>query len=308
MQWSLVRLLLREARGDDTLLIFLSIYRATIFSRRIARILGAVPGRGPIHVFHAELAALGRPRRRNPLLRLFDLAAAFHHVAAMGDRVVLLERSIREAFLREFPGFRDLALLWPHPVPGVGVAARHRSPDVVSFGFLGFAAESKGFDRFQGVAAAVRDELGSRVSFRAIGHTEYDAVRIEPHQALDIQPRRAPWPRDEFLAAAGDLDFVCLFYDADYYRFVASGVLLDAVALGKPVVAPRIRLVEALAEEFGEIGMLYEPDSGPTTAVREAIAIAGTPRYRHMVANLKRLAQARGVRSLAERIARDLAA
>ncbi len=307
VDWSLVGLLRREARGADTVLILLSTYRVTMFSSLLARLPGGGPGRGVIHLVHAELAGLWKPRRRNPAARLVGLASAFRLAQAAGDRVVVLETGIREEFLRKCPGFGERALLWPHPVPPVGTAPAREPGGAVAIGFLGWVAATKGFGRFLKAAAEVKAERGDGVSFRAIGHGDVDEEDTGKLHVLDIRPHGQPWQRDAFLAAARALDFICLFYDPAHYRYVASGVLLDAVALGTPVIAPRLRLVEAIAEAHGEIGLFYGSDAELAAAVREAADIAGTARYRRMVANLRRAAESRSTRALADHIARDLA-
>lgn len=307
LDWKLVRLLVREACRDGTIVLFLSSNRCTIFSLALARLIGGARGRHAVHVFHAELSTLWWPRRRNPFKSALDLFTAFRVIAWAQDNIVVLEPGIREEFVRKYPDSASLALLWPHPVSPVLVEAPTMEEGVARIGFLGWTSIEKGFGRFLAVAGEVREVYGPRVSFRAIGHHEAGQLDDEAVGVLDERPRSKRWPRDEFLRAAMSLDFICLFYDERYYRYVASGILLDAIALTKPIIAPRIRLIEAIAEEHGEIGLTYGGGDDLAEVVKEAIEVVGTPRYRRMVENMKSAAEARSTRALAACIARDLA-
>ncbi len=72
---------------------------------------------------------------------------------------------------------------------------------------------------------------------------------------LSEMPGTERMSRDEYINRLKNLHFVCLFYDK-YYEFSASGVLMDSIAWGKPIVATRLPIFENLENLYGDIGYL----------------------------------------------------
>jgi len=67
-------------------------------------------------------------------------------------------------------------------------------------------------------------------------------------------------PRSEYLTKIRNLHYVCLPYQGNYYRYSASGVLLDAVAANKPIIATRMPIIEELFKKAGDIGYICKDE------------------------------------------------
>jgi len=222
---------------------------------------------------------------------------------------VVLEAGIEAEFAARFPDLAGAVRLWPHPLPlplpSATVAATagpiRGTGNRPRIGFLGWTGGDKGFGAF---LAAARDFAGT-AEFHAIGHGG-PVDGAAGLGGLATAPRADFWPRAEYVRRAAALDFVCMFYDARAYRFVASGVLMDALALGIPVIAPDIPLLARIAAQHGEIGLLYDGPSSRGAALAAAIALVGTPRHAAMKRNIAAAAAARGTDRLARTIAADL--
>lgn len=76
-------------------------------------------------------------------------------------------------------------------------------------------------------------------------------------------------PRPLFVERARRLTYGAFFFDGEHYSLTASGVLLDCIALGIPLLGCRHPLFTALEEEVGEIGHFCQP--GEETAMVEQV-------------------------------------
>ncbi len=56
------------------------------------------------------------------------------------------------------------------------------------------------------------------------------------------------------------LHFIVLPHEAGPYTLTASGVLLDAIAWGKPVICRKIPIFESMFKKHGDIGYLFSDD------------------------------------------------
>jgi glycosyltransferase involved in cell wall biosynthesis len=305
---ALLRRLWASPAGAGDRVVVPTATRGSFFALALATRLGRVARGTAFAVGHSLLADLWEKPRRNPLLRRVDLTHALRAFLAAGHRLVVLEAGIEMEFAARFPDLAHAVRLWPHPLPPA-IPAMPAGPipgagNRPRIGFLGWTGGDKGFGAF---LAAARDFAGA-AEFHAIGHGapgDGDPGRAGLG-ALATAPRAGFWPRAEYARHAAALDYVCMFYDARAYRFVASGVLMDALAFGIPVIAPDIPLLARIAAQHGEIGLLYDGAKGRDAAVAAAIALAGTWRHAAMKRNIAAAAAARGPDRLARTIAADL--
>jgi hypothetical protein len=70
------------------------------------------------------------------------------------------------------------------------------------------------------------------------------------------------------------------------WRHTASGVLLDAIAWEKPVIARKIPIFEAMFEKHGELGYLFNDDTELKAIVERIVQAAEKSRYSCQVQNL----------------------
>ena len=167
------------------------------------------------------------------------------------------------------------------------------------FGFLGLALKSKGFALFVGVANAVASKFERRVEFHAIGCNPEDAAPVKGIEYLATKPALTQIPRADFIEGLSQLHFVILPHEAASYTLTASGVLLDAIAFEKPVIARKIPIFEKLFERHGDIGYLFDSDAELRGIIEHILEAADKPRYCRQVENLRALRKLRTPEALA---------
>jgi hypothetical protein len=72
-----------------------------------------------------------------------------------------------------------------------------------------------------------------------------------------------------------------------FATLTASGVLLDAIAWEKPVIARKIPIFEAVFEWHGDIGYLFSDDADLRGLVEEILQAVDKSRYHRQVLNLQ---------------------
>ena len=114
---------------------------------------------------------------------------------------------------------------------------------------------------------------------------------------LSEMPGTERMTRSEYVRRVNNLHFVCMFFDWAY-EFVASGVLLDSIAFGKPVIATQLTTFKNLAERYGDIGYLCRPDEIIET-ISSIIQQNDSDRYKRQVLNISQARMSRTPETLA---------
>ncbi|NUZ05166.1 glycosyltransferase [Piscinibacter koreensis] len=252
---------------------------------------------GVLHGYLNE--ALGW-RSRNPLVRAIDMRSALD-IAAPRVGLIALETGIADAVAASMPQVGARIATLRHPLPEVEPHDTAGAAPPVRIGFLGLATRAKGFDAFVAAARAAKALHGDAVEFHAVGRfppgSEWNVGELQAF--LATLPSAEPVPRERFDQALASWHYVCLPYRADHYTLSASGVLLDALAHGKPIIAgatPAVR--EVFAE--GHPGVLVADLDRLAQAIDEVIATFSVERWEAEKAAMRRARERRTPERLAE--------
>ena len=112
-----------------------------------------------------------------------------------------------------------------------------------------------------------------------------------------MHPHSQPINRDEYCDLLEGIDIVAMPYQLDHYSISPSGVLLDAIAFRKPVIATPIPLVKHLFDRFGEFGILAEIRQWPEKLIRD-LGCCESSRYATWRENVLHVAEARSLSNL----------
>ena len=98
------------------------------------------------------------------------------------------------------------------------------------------------------------------------------------------------------------LHYVCLFYDK-YYELSASGVLMDSIACGKPIIGTKLPILKTIEQRFGDIGYLCRKNEFSKT-IGSIIKKNDSGRYRRQVFNMSKVKASRTPEKLATKYLR----
>jgi hypothetical protein len=200
---------------------------------------------------------------------------------------LVLEQSIRDKVLQHLPFLTGQIEVLEHPIsPSEGSSQTIDLTDPIRFGFLGLADKPKGFPLFVKLANHVSAKYGQRVEFHAIGRFPESGAPVNGTEVLSTKPGMSRIDRADFIRGVSRLHYVVLPHEAMSYMLTTSGVLLDAIAWQKPVIARKIPIFEAMFEKHGDIGYLFSTDSELSAIVEQILQMADKSRYRTQVLNL----------------------
>jgi len=290
LMWRMLRVLRNDS---EAYLLLCSGTPEMVLTAKILMRLGAVRGKALQIVCHGGLTTLRGWRSRNPFLRMRDWRSALTVGNSRSIQFILLEEPIRKTVAGLFPAVeRHLAGL-DHPIPSIEPSETEiEFGTPFRFGFLGLATDAKGFPAFLEMASVLKSRFGDRVEFHAIGTTPPDSV-APPMDALAVKPAMAKASRPDFARAIQQLHYVCLPYQGAQYELSPSGVLMDAIAYGKPMLSSSIPLVKDLFDRFGDIGFLCTDTRNFCDTITQIVSKADERHYRAQVRALRAVRESR---------------
>ncbi len=285
------------ARQSGSRVLFSSITIPLLWACRLA---GGSTAHQVGGVLHGGLAELRWRPRFNLWKRLTSLRWALARCPQWMTFWVL-EQSIAEALGRFTPELVSRFAVFSHPLPPDLVAVSHQAPQSpLAIGLLGLATPQKGLLRFLTVAEALH---GKGAEFHLVGrvHQDWRSTVEGRLGVLALQPEQQPMPRELFVSRARQLSYAAFFFDGEHYALTASGVLLDCIALGIPLLGCRHPLFSALEAEVGEIGHFCQP-GGEAAMVEQVINHFDPVRHRQQCEAMLRLREPRMIAGLAARL------
>jgi len=216
-----------------------------------------------------------------------------------GIHYVVLEHSIRDTVVTSFPLLSGKIDALEHPISPNQIELPEVSlVEPIRFGFLGLADKAKGYPVFVDMANRITAKYGTRAEFHAIGHGK--SVNLNGPNALLTKPQSTLMSRTAFLNGVSPLHFIVLPHEPDAYTLTASGVLLDAIAWGKPVICRKIPIFESMFKAHGDIGYLFSGDDDLMGIVEQIVEKTDDARYRDQMNNLRNARKTRQPEALAE--------
>jgi hypothetical protein len=296
----LLRHVLKIGRKDpNSLLMLAATTPATLMALKLLLYCSMSRGRKAQIVLHGHLDALNGWRSRNPFLRIQDIKAALTLGSNRDLQYIVLEEPIRNSICRILPSLERRLVVLDHPIPtNEEPQGEVEFTPPLKFGFLGMASEAKGFQLFQETAATVTAKYPGLVEFHAIGWMDKQRDTIMT-DSLATKPGTWLMSRPEYIRQLRTLHFVCLPYEGPHYQLSPSGVLLDAIAWEKPIIASRVPIVENLVSRFGDIGYMCSDKNQLCEAIGRIIEQADADHYKKQVDSMRKVRRSRTPRYLA---------
>lgn len=297
-EWRVLRAALAQAPVRQPHLIVLASATPTAIA---AAVMAGAASPGPVAVqvgLHGNLNEVIGWRPRNPVARRFDLRSMLN-LPNPSLRFLVFEECIRDALAMILPEAALRTDVLPHPVDG-REAAGYPAPALgtpLRVGLVGMATEAKGLTAYLDTARLFRQRYGDAIEFHIIGGRPHTTPR-ERFADIAHEVQIGHISREAFAARLARLHYVFLPLQPGYYSLSPSGGLMDAVAWGKPIIASRVPITEALFDEGGDIGHLCDDLAEMQAALHAVMAGMDGERYARQTAALARLRDGRGPEAL----------
>lgn len=267
-------------------LVLTSAQPSTVLAMKVVR--WSRSSHTPVQMVLHGLSGVAGKRYRRPIRRLQDMKTALTILGNGGIQYLVLERVIRDIVVRNLPQMAGNIEALEHPIsPHESTAQPVDLREPIRFGFLGLANKAKGFPLFVKTAGEVKGDYGPRAEFHAIGHTNEGSLPIDGIDALASRPVSTKISRADFIQSVSRLHFVILPHETEHYTLAASGVLLDAINWGKPIITRKIPIFEAMFDRYGDIGYLFTDDAELRKIIEEIIQLPDDSHYNQQVGNLR---------------------
>jgi hypothetical protein len=295
----IIRTLFDAVPQDNTSrLLFASAYPSTVLAVKITRYLSS--NRPPVQIVIHGMSGIVGKRYRHPGRRFQETRTALAILGNKGIQYLVLEENIRETILNNAPFLKGTVEVLEHPIsPTEGALDTLELREPIRFGFLGLADKSKGFPVYVEAARDIVAKYGRRAEFHVIGRVPQNEVPVCGTEVLATKPGTAMLSRGDFILGVKPLHFIVLPHDSTAYTLTTSGVLLDAVAWQKPVIARKIPIFEAMFRRHGDIGYLFSDDRHLKEIIGKLLEMNDRSRYYQQVRNLGCARKARAPESVA---------
>jgi len=225
-------------------------------------------------VLHGANELFADRRQRNPLRRLLSFRNAMRSLPTIGIRAIALEAFIAEELRKRFPS--DSIRCIPHGCDETESLPEPTQTTAVTrlrVLFLGQATPHKGFAEFARLAQLAQS-ANAQIEFRAAGAARRDTRHID-QSALSRRAGDQPLERSELLAELASTHLV-FTWQSEHYDLTPSGMLLDCIGFGVPLVGRRSRAIAALEAQYGACG-LFAKDIESTVGALMQLAETAAP-------------------------------
>lgn len=123
-------------------------------------------------------------------------------------------------------------------------------------GTVGVFSQAKGGDLFIKIVSNVRN---ADVRFSITGRVYY-SMELLNNWGIDVAPdaHRKPLPMELYNERIKRLDYILFLYNQNSYRITASGAVMDAINLRKPIIALENDYFCYLFKKYGSFGRLFK--------------------------------------------------
>lgn len=145
-----------------------------------------------------------------------------------------------------------------HPYLFNGLRTRQNNSKKLNLGIVGVLNESKGANLFLSFTDSLKTRVKKNVNISAIGKVEIDIQKLISRDILFLEQDGNVISREIFDLKINELDFILFFYNLESYKITASGAIMDALNMEKPIIALKNDYFMYLFEKFGEFGYLFD--------------------------------------------------
>jgi hypothetical protein len=142
----------------------------------------------------------------------------------------------------------------------------------LNFGIVGVLNESKGANIFLEFVDLLSSSVRDKIIISAIGKIDIATEKLVNRDIFFLPQNGTIISRKIFDLQINELDFILFFYHHDSYKITASGAIMDALNMQKPILALRNDYFDYLFEKFGHFGYLFDSINQMTDVLEKIVS------------------------------------
>lgn len=172
--------------------------------------------------------------------------------------ILVLGDSIKQNLCKLYPEITSNVISICHPYiieDSFEPCKKKRASGPLQIGTVGLMTKLKGFDSLVSLAERFQEDIkNGKLIIKSIG--KVSGVDMSSCEGIQWIGGDSSLPRDVFEDYIKQLDFILYLYPSSLYKLTASGAILDAIKMHKPIISLRNDYFDYLMDGGNNIGFL----------------------------------------------------
>ena len=139
------------------------------------------------------------------------------------------------------------------------IVSKRNNESIIKVGMIGQVRKGKNISDIVLLTKRLSSEiLSGKLIFSITGAATGINIDELRYIGITIPEGKIFLSREEYDNKIAELDYVLFFYNKDMYQFTASGPLMDALFLEKPIIALKNNYFEYMFNKYGDFGILLD--------------------------------------------------
>ena len=243
-----------------------------------------------ILLFHGELETL---TQRIPFYKMSwiykqCMRFSFRYLICKSNaHALVLGDSIKNNILEQFPQLKNniLSICHPYYVEDTETKTKTGNDGIIRIGTVGVMNKAKGLDSLLILSSKLKDLLvKKKLELYCIG-TVNNADTIPSDTMIHWTSKTKCLNREEFEQEINKLDYFLFLYPLNSYKYTASGAIMDAIRLKKPIISLRNDYFDYLMGAY-PIGYLEDSLENIENDIRKIVDGELTPNFSNEFNNI----------------------
>jgi len=208
-------------------------------------------------VFHMVLARVDGYVSKNPFRAWFSLHNTLLRFHSKHCKIIVLEEHVLSNLTHVMPHLKSITQCVLHPLPIASATLINEKKlndenKIICFpgGFT--------FDKGANLFCDLGELNNGTMKLVVAGKLNNTFLMNDKEYLFFIPPAKESLSRREFSDIVNDSDFLFLGHNPSLYKWIASGVYIDALVYEKPIIAKRSAFFESEFSKYGEFGFLFD--------------------------------------------------
>lgn len=195
-----------------------------------------------IFLMHGELELHSKDKipfyKPTSLYKILHKISFKYFLSQSSAYILLLGDSIKENLCKIYPNIENhiISICHPYIIENTSKYQTNKINNTLNIGTIGLINKSKGIDNLIKLSNLLSNEiLSNKLKISSIG--KVTDINTENYTLIEWIGGHNSVPREIFEQKIKELDYILYLYPQNSYKLTASGAILDAIKLRKPIIS-----------------------------------------------------------------------